>query len=48
MLFEGCNYISEVTTPSTLLNINNARIEMCNDRVFTEKIPGDTVEEKCR
>jgi len=43
MLFEGYDYVPEVTTPCTLLNIINARIKICNDRGFTEKIPEDTV-----
>jgi len=39
MLFEGHDYVPEVTTPCTLLNTVNARIKICNDRGFTEKIP---------
>lgn len=43
MLFEGYDYVPGVTTPCTLLNSDNARIEICNERGFTEKITGDTV-----
>ena len=32
MLFEGHDYIPGVTTPCTLLNSDNARIEICNER----------------
>jgi len=39
MLFEGHDYVPEISTPCTLLNTVNAMIEVCNDRGFTEKIP---------
>ena len=43
MLFEGYGHVPEVTTPCTLLNADNPRIEMSNYRGFTEKIPGDAI-----
>ena len=43
MLFKGYGHVPEVTTPCTLLNPDNPRIEMSNYRGFTEKIPGDAI-----
>ena len=46
LLFEGHDYVPAVTATQALLNTNkdgHARIEICNERGFTEKIPVDTV-----
>ena len=43
MLFEGYGHAPEVTTSCTLLNTDNPRIEISNNRGFTEKIPVDAI-----
>ena len=43
MLFEGYGHAPEVTTLCTLLNTDNPRIEISNNRGFTEKIPVDAI-----